>query len=173
MIPAGWSRLDLENAGFEGFVPFAELPTANVPIEPGIYIVLYEVAPEFLPASVAGWFKGRDPSVTIEELLDAWVHGACVVYIGKADTGMSGNRGIRKRLDEYRRFGQGKRAAHWGGRYVFQLSQPERLVVGWRATAGHDVGDVEAELIRSFLAAYGKRPFANRNLGRRASGSQT
>lgn len=46
-------------------MPFADLPAASVPRAAGVYIVLRELDgdPNFLAASPAGRFKGKDPSV--------------------------------------------------------------------------------------------------------------
>ena len=70
-----WSRRGLETAGFEGFVPFADLDGDLAPAAPGVYVVVWPGPglPRFLPASTAGWFKKRDPSVPIAVLQRAWV----------------------------------------------------------------------------------------------------
>ena len=110
-----WTQDALIDAGFAGFVRFSELPTAQVPTDPGVYVVIRtaEADPEFLQTSLAGWFKGKDPSVPVSMLEAAWVPGSSVVYLGKANGGATGRRGLRKRLDEYRRHGAGEPVGHW------------------------------------------------------------
>lgn len=65
-----WSRDALVEGGFTGFVPFAELPSVQVPTGPGVYVVLCPTSVEssFVESSSAGWFKGKDPSVAVAEL---------------------------------------------------------------------------------------------------------
>ncbi|WP_225857948.1 hypothetical protein [Rhodococcus wratislaviensis] len=158
-----WTLDGLIDAGFTGFVRFSELPTAQVPTDPGMYVVIRvaETDPEFLQQSPAGWFKGKDPSVPVSTLEAAWVPGSSVVYLGKANGGATGRRGLRKRLDEYRRHGADEPVGHWGGRYIWQLADSEKLVVGWKPTAATNARTLERQMIAEFSSDHAERPFAN------------
>src|SRR4051812_45683718 len=88
-LPSSFSRADLEAAGFEGWMTWADLRAddlAAVQCAPSCYVVFCPSAaePAFVDPSPGGWFKGQDPSVPVERLQAEWVPGAAVVYIGKA-----------------------------------------------------------------------------------------
>ncbi|OKH77202.1 hypothetical protein EB72_11175 [Mycobacterium sp. SWH-M1] len=153
----------IDLSAFVGWVPFADLPDAAVPIEPGVYVVVRPTddPPQFLPASPAGHFKGKDPTVPVAELEALWVPGTRIVYIGKANAGSSGRRGLRKRLDEYRRFGAGEPVGHSGGRRIWQLADHAELLVGWQVMPDGDAARTEREMIAAFGARHGRHPFAN------------
>lgn len=60
-------------------------------------------------------------------------------------------------------FGQGMNVAHYGGRFVWQLSNAGDLLVSWKRTLGVDARDVERKMIEMFREMNGgHRPFANR-----------
>jgi hypothetical protein len=179
VVPAGywdmeWTRAGLREAGFTGFVPFAEFLASSVPAEPGVYMVVRPDAapPRFLSSSCAGWFKRKDPSVSVELLEQAWLPGATVVYIGKAGRGKAGDRGLRSRLEEYHRFGRGEPVGHSGGRYIWQLADSDQLLVAWRETPEQDSEAIEDELLADFVAAHGALPFANLRSARSSPGTR-
>lgn len=164
-----WTRAGLAASGFVGFVPFTDLPNDPAPTGPGVYLVVRpdDAPPVFLQRSVGGWIKGRDPTVDVGELERAWIPAAAVLYIGKASAGGTQRRGLRKRLDEYRRYGNGRAAPHRGGRYIWQLRDSGALLVAWRETVERSPGSAEAWLLDDFRRTYGATPFANRKLGDR------
>lgn len=107
-------RSGLEAEGFLGFIPFAAMPTAGVPVGAGVYVV-YRTA----TSRRACWNEAPAATSRARTRPCQWqcssrrgVTGARVLNIGKAALGSSGRRGLFKRLNEYRRFGTGEPIAH-------------------------------------------------------------
>lgn len=163
LLTPSWLRQD----GFEGFSTLHDIRLRRVVVspQPGVYVVLREeLGPvDLLNNSTGGWFKGRDPSVSVDTLAANWVDGAFVLYIGKADAGAHGKRGLRTRLDEYIRFGMGEPIGHWGGRYLWQLAGTDELLVCYKACP--DPAGEERRLLDLFRSEYGALPFANLRRG--------
>jgi len=166
------NREALEQAGFRGFLRVRELretELAAVPAERGVYVFLRDTtsAPSFLTRSTGGRHHrdGQDPSVSIDALVDAWVPGSSIVYIGKAGRA-GGKSNLRSRLGTCLRFGAGKPVPHWGGRYIWQLADAEELVVCWALTGEREPAILEGVMLIAFEHSYGKRPFANRKTER-------
>ncbi|MEW9872581.1 hypothetical protein [Arthrobacter sp. HS15c] len=157
------NKLTLKDDGFAGFRSFEQLDINSVPRVPGIYAVLKPEGFErlFLAKSVGGWFKNRDPSMLQAALEKEWVGDADVLYVGKAGPGSTGNRGLRKRIQEFVDFGGGKPVGHWGGRLLWQLAESQSLVIAWKELAAADVNSAEAAYHEAFVSLYGRLPFAN------------
>lgn len=165
----------LKENGFQGFKTIAELRKKKslfsrqqnmydeIPKQQGVYVVLYgkEVKPTFLEEGTGGFFKGKNPNVSIEELEQKWVDYSSVLYIGKA--GGSGIKAtLNSRLIQYLEFGLGRNIGHWGGRHIWQLADADDLIICWKETT-EEPHDVESRMIDDFKKAHeGKRPFANR-----------
>jgi hypothetical protein len=153
----------LHTHGFQGFLPITDITSnyALVPKVRGIYIVLkIDGNAKFRAIGSGGHFRKKDPNVTLEVLKAKWVDTTPIVYIGKAGT-LANKRTLHSRLREYFRFGQGEPIGHWGGRYIWQLEHPEKLVVCWKEINDVDPTIVETALIQEFTAYHGRRPFAN------------
>lgn len=158
----GFSRDELRDFGFEGWVRFAELTSINLPTEGGVYVVYRTTSgpPTFRATNPAGRHKRRDPTVPVERLTQRWIDDCSVVYIGKATS-------LAERLHAYRKHGLGQPAGHWGGRLVWQCDDIDSALVAWTPTLA-DPEAVEAELLTMFEEAYGRLPFANLKRGRRS-----
>lgn len=144
---------------YENFATLEELASNLKMLEklPAVYGVFYTGdKPEFLKVGTGGHFKGRNPNVAIEVLDAKWVNGVQEIYIGKATD-------LRIRLSSYIRFGNTKAVGHWGGRYIWQITDPDNLVFAWKYIEEQDPRQVEAKMIQEFKRRHGKYPFANIN----------
>lgn len=141
-----------------------KLPDWNViPAAPGTYRVVADVGftPQYRNKSSAIPFKGKDPSVDVAVLKDKWVNSTQVIYIGKAG-GLNQRATLRQRIKAYIKFGNGIKASHWGGRYIWQLENVDDLYIEWD-TCGieEEPSKLERNGIDSFFEEYKKLPFAN------------
>lgn len=148
----------LDLTGFTGWLTFIELASAEVPTDAGVYVVVRPTVkpPEFRADAP---YRG-DPPVPVAVLEDAWVPGERLVYIGKASLG-SDEKGLRRRLRQFRRYGAGGSARHSGGRRIWHLADHSNLLVAWRVTADAEARATEKAMIAAFYARHGVRPFAN------------
>jgi hypothetical protein len=92
-----FSRDALAGDGFAGFLRIATLRKIGlsaIPDEPGCYVVLRESndPPCFLNASPTGRFKGRDPTIPVDELRTPWIDRCHAIYIGQSGSLQSAGR---------------------------------------------------------------------------------
>lgn len=78
----------LLSQGFEGLKTMGELmdgASTLIPAQEGVYVVFRESdsSPQFLIEGTGGFFKGKNPNVSIAELIANWVEVTPVVYIGE------------------------------------------------------------------------------------------
>jgi hypothetical protein len=156
LAAATFSMAWLESTGFSGFQPVAGLQRTldGVPYGPGVYVVVAtsSAAPRILSASRGGWFKGKDPSVAPAVLRARWHAETPILYFGKADA-------LRKRIKDLVRFAAGEPVAHWGGRYLWQISGSASFLIAWRED--DEPRALERDLLASFASQFGTLPFAN------------
>ena len=154
----------IKENGFKGFYTINSLwkDSSVIPSEPGVYMVLRisDGEPSFLHPGVGGFFKGKDPNLSEEQLQLNVVTGTPVVYIGKAGS-LTGSATLRSRLRQYLKFGQGRNIGHYGGRLIWQLKDHADLVLCWKPVPDDDPRIVEKEMLGEFIRQYGKRPYAN------------
>ena len=159
---------ELKAEGWQGFKNIAQLKSSvsEIPKTMGVYMVLRfsTEVPHYINPGTGGFFKGNDPNVPIEELQSEWNANSPIMYIGKA--GSSDKKAtLNSRLSQSMKFGCGNKIGHWGGRYIWQLSDADQLVVCWLPTTKEPEG-VEFLLLREFQLHHGgKLPFANISRG--------
>ena len=107
----------LKKNGFTGFKTIHDLwnDRSDIPKEMGVYLVInpnYK-NPGFINPGVGGFFKNKNPNVSIFELEHNLVPNSLVVYIGKAGS-TTGSATLYSRIGQYLRFGQSKKVGHWG-----------------------------------------------------------
>ncbi len=151
------SRATILAAGFKGLHTVEAIHSgqfASIGDVPGIYGVfrLSDPHPRFSLKSAAARWKGQDPTIGVPALQAAWLNEAALLYVDKGAS-------LRTRVRQLVEFGHGKQVAHWGGRALWQLSDADDLVVGWRPAENPKAA--EAELLADFAAVYGTRPWAN------------
>ena len=155
---------ELDDFGFKGFESIGKLMVNNsaIPNKMGVYLVLYleSEIPNFLTVGTGGYFKGKNPNISVEKLNDYWVNDTIVVYIGKAG-GKDSKATLRSRLNQYLRFGQGSGAGHYGGRLIWQIESSKDLKVCWKPLTNEKPRNIEANLIEEFVTKFGCFPFAN------------
>ena len=153
----------LREDGFAGFRTFAEVEINRIPQAPGIFAVLQPEGfqAQFLGRSTAGVFKKKDPSLSAEKLASEWVDGAEILYVGKAGPGSKGNRGLRRQIQEFLDFGNGKPPGHWDGRLIWQLANANSLLLAWKELPAGGLNLAEAKYHAEFRETYGCLPFAN------------
>jgi hypothetical protein len=154
----------MKEFGFTGFIPISELMKGLtiLPKYKGVYMILYipEKHPEYLTSGTGGFFKERNPNVSIDILKENWVENTKVIYIGKAG-GHDSSATLNARIKQYIHFGQGKKASHRGGRFIWQLKDSKNLLICWKVLIDEEPRNVEKNLIYDFKNIYKKRPFAN------------
>lgn len=155
---------ELKKAGFRGFKRMGELfiDSSEIPKVKGVYLVLnphYNKA-EYVSIGTGGYFKGKNPNVSIDELKLNWVDNSLIVYIGKAGSNTA-KATLNSRLKQYFRFGQGKNVGHWGGRLIWQLKNSVDLIVCWKPLPDDNPRETECQLLVEYVSTFSKLPFAN------------
>ena len=155
---------EIKKNGFKGFKTVTELwkDKSSIPKEKGVYLVINPnfKNTEFVNPGVGGFFKGKNPNVTISVLNSKLVQDSQVVYVGKAGS-PTGKATLNSRLGQYLRFGQTKNVGHWGGRYIWQIKRSTELIFCWKLTPEDDPREIEKELLFKYSNDFRTRPFAN------------
>ena len=152
----------LQEAGFMGFIDIKTLKeySGHLPREKGVYVVLRmsENDPVFLEKGSGGFFKGKNPNVSLSKLRENWIDDSQIMYIGQTTTS------LQSRLSQYLRFGSGMAVGHYGGRYIWQLKDSDKLVFAWKTLPSTDTRAYERTMLQDFLNTHGALPFANLTL---------
>ncbi len=155
---------NLKKDGYEGFVSIEDLwqDSSMIPKKKGVYLILNKKQnnTSFINPGVGGFFKNKDPNVSIDVLKENFVNNSLVIYIGKAG-GANNHSTLQSRLKNYLKFGQGKKAPHRGGRYIWQIEHHKNLIVCWKILEEQEPRNIEESLISEYESIFGRLPFAN------------
>lgn len=139
----------------------------GIPANKGVYIVLRDqhFIPEFILEGTGGFFKRLNPNIDIKALSDNWISYSHILYIGKAG-GVSSNGTLYKatldeRIAAYIKFGMGKNVSHWGGRYIWQIKNSDKLFIAYKECNEHNPVEIESQMLRAYYEKYKRLPFAN------------
>lgn len=156
---------------FEGFLPIkalVESKCAEIPEKPGVYLILtMDTQTPVFNSNYPSFSNCKLPPRTLEQLATRWEPSSPVVYIGKSG-GPGNDSNLRKRLSQYFDWFSGKWYKHKGGRDIWQINNPDALIVAWHVTEGEEPRSCERELLELFNSTFGgtkkekRRPFANR-----------
>lgn len=158
-----FTKQSLKNEGFTGFRPMKALEITRIPQRQGIFVILRPEGfePHYLAKSTAGVFKKKNPSLAVSTVSAEWIEDAEVLYIGKAGVGSQGNRGLRRQIQEFVDFGKAKPPGHWDGRLIWQLANPQNLLIAWKELPVEALNASLAKYHAEFVIAHGGLPFAN------------
>ena len=150
---------------FEGGVKISDWRECKKPDslnKPGIYLIVRNSKTPFAFAKtiIDEAYKDKNSTATEQVLFKKWVPETCVVYIGKAG-GSKYKQTLRKRLNQYMNYRDGKSKNHKGGRYIWHLEDCDELEIYWLELCAHEPVKVERALINAFLKKYDQIPFAN------------
>lgn len=156
--------------GFDGFKSIeylAKEKCGDVPPQMGVYLVLWPgVGTPGFNSSNPGYLENSIMPKDVSYLESRWISGTRVVYIGKAG-GMKfrRNTGLAARLQEYFKWKDGKKNMHKGGRDIWQINNPQNLIIAWRVIEEEEPEACEKRLLRKFKSEFdGKLPFANHRI---------
>lgn len=126
---------EIKKYGFTGFKSVYELlnDSSVIPKTKGVYVVINPTPQkvEFLEKGVGGFFKEKNPNVSINELKEKWINNSDVIYIGQCGGGTS-NATLKSRLSQYLNFGKSKNVGHYGGRFIWQLKIHKDIIFAWK-----------------------------------------
>jgi len=134
----------------------------SIPDKAGVYMSLWVESkkPCFIEHGTGGYFKGKDPNVSIATLEGAWVNDTVVIYIGKA--GKTGGKAtLKSRIKKYLQFANGRPVGHFGGRYLWQIENSAKIIFCWKVISNREPRREESELLSKFFSRYQLLPFAN------------
>lgn len=144
--------------GFLGFISIRALKKCNdIPNQPGTYVVIRPdfSGPKFIDLGSALIRKGKNPNVTILELLKRWIQNTQLVYVE------SDNKSIKSNISQLLEFGSGNSLLHWNGRFLWQITNIDEYYIAWKVQDKAEQTEDEDELCKEFMELYGKLPFAN------------